>query len=95
MRENPQSSLAAEIIQEFMEFYRLNYSLAVFAPETNLKGKTENRSALAAKAGIVGTADTPLLIQILEALANGGSKDKAPSPSKEPSFTKLEPLKPI
>jgi hypothetical protein len=47
MRENSQSSLAAEIIQEFMEFYRLNYSLAVFAPEANLKGKTENRSALA------------------------------------------------
>lgn len=95
MRENSQSSLAAEIIQEFMEFYRLNYSLAVFAPEANLKGKTENRSTLAAKAGVAGSSDTPLLIQILEALANGGAKDKAPSPSKEPSFTKLEPLKPI
>jgi len=43
MRENPQSSFAAEIIQEFMEFYRLNYSLAIFGPEANLKGKTENR----------------------------------------------------
>lgn len=78
-----------------MEFYRLNYSLAVFAPEANLKGKTEDRSTLAARAGVTGTSETPLLIQILEALANGGSKDKAPSPSKEPSFTKLEPLKPI
>ena len=45
-----------------MEFYRLNYSLAIFAPETNLKGKTENRSQLAAKAGVSGTADKPLLI---------------------------------
>jgi hypothetical protein len=47
MRENPQSTFAAEIIQEFMEFYRLNYSLAIFGPEANLKGKTENRNSLA------------------------------------------------
>lgn len=57
MRENSQSSLGAEIIQEFLEFYRLNYSLAIFGPEANLKGKTENRNALAEKAGIKATAD--------------------------------------
>jgi len=62
LRENPQSTLAAEIIQEFLEFYRLNYSLAIFAPEANLKGKTENRSQLASKAGVAGAADKPLLI---------------------------------
>lgn len=80
-----------------MEFYRLNYSLAIFAPEANLKGKTEDRSKLAAKAGVSGAADKPLLIQILDALASGagGAKDKAPSPYKEPSLTKLEPLKPV
>ncbi len=62
LRENPQSNFAAEIIQEFMEFYRLNYSLAIFAPEANLKGKTENRSMLASKAGVSGAADKPLLL---------------------------------
>ena len=51
-----------------MEFYRLNYSLAIFAPEANLKGKTEDRAQLAAKAGVAGTTDRPLLIQILDAL---------------------------
>lgn len=62
LRENTQSTFAAEIVQEFMEFYRLNYSLAIFAPEANLKGKTEDRSKLAAKAGVSGAADKPLLI---------------------------------
>ena len=52
MRENPQSTFAAEIIQEFMEFYRLNYSIAIFGPEANLKGKTSDRKALGQKAGL-------------------------------------------
>jgi FGFR1 oncogene partner len=38
MRADTQSSLAAEVIREFMEFYRLDYSLAIFGPEANLKG---------------------------------------------------------
>ena len=46
MREDSKSTLAAEVIREFMEFYRLDYSLAVFGPESNLKGKTENRASL-------------------------------------------------
>jgi hypothetical protein len=53
MREETQSTLAAELIREFMEFYRLDYSLAVFGPESNLKGqKTDNRAELATKAGL-------------------------------------------
>ena len=39
LRENPASTFAAEIIQEFMEFYRLKYSAAIFGPEANLNGK--------------------------------------------------------
>jgi hypothetical protein len=35
-----------------MEFYRLKYSLAIFGPETNIKGKTEDRSVLAKKIGV-------------------------------------------
>jgi hypothetical protein len=47
MREDKQSVVATEVIREFMEFYRLDYSLAVFGPEANLPGKTENRADLA------------------------------------------------
>ena len=45
----------AELIQEFLEFYRLDYSLAIFKPETNLSGNVDKQS-LAEKAGI-GMAD--------------------------------------
>lgn len=55
-----------------MEFYRLNYSIAIFGPEANLKGKTASRSELGKKAGINQVAeDKPILLQILDALASG------------------------
>ena len=40
----------AELIREFMEFYRLDYSLAIFKPETNLTGEID-KTQLAEKAG--------------------------------------------
>lgn len=54
-----------------MEFYRLNYSLAIFAPEANIKSKTENRGELAKKVGVAEQREKPLLLTILEALASG------------------------
>jgi len=53
----------AELIREFMEFYRLDYSLAIFKPETNLTGEID-RSQLAEKAGFKnGIADSkPILM---------------------------------
>lgn len=77
MRENPQSTLGAEIIQEFMEFYRLNYSIAIFGPEANLKSKTPDRKELAQKAGVDASEDKPILLQILDALSLGGGAKAA------------------
>ena len=55
-----------------MEFYRLDYSLAIFGPEANLKGKTENRGDLSKRAGLKSSnSDKPLLVQIIEALCSG------------------------
>ena len=41
LRESKQGTLMAELIQDFLEFYRLDYSLAIFKPETNLQGKVD------------------------------------------------------
>ena len=38
LREQKQSTLMAELIREFLEFYRLDYTLAIYKPETNLTG---------------------------------------------------------
>lgn len=62
LRENPASTFAAEIIQEFMEFYRLKYSAAIFGPEANLNGKTQDRKALSQKAGVALVEDKPVLM---------------------------------
>jgi len=52
----------AELIQDFLEFYRLDYSLAIFKPETNLTGKTD-KGSLAERAGISGAdSSMPLLL---------------------------------
>jgi len=55
----------AELIQEFMEFYRLDYSLAVFKPETNLKSAKVDKAKLATEAGIPDNQKEPLLLQLL------------------------------
>jgi len=60
-----------------MEFYRLKYSSAIFGPEANLNGKPQDRNALAKKAGVQVAEDKPVLMQILEALANGGGASAA------------------
>ena len=41
----------AELIREFLKFYRLDYTLAIYEPETNLKGDID-RDGLAERAGL-------------------------------------------
>ena len=91
MRDDQQATLASEVIREFLEFYRLDYSLAIFGPEANLKGKTENRSELASKVGLKSAGDKkPLLVQLIESFCSGATADKAPSPQKiEPLVTTI------
>jgi FGFR1 oncogene partner len=88
LRENSQATLAAEVIAEFMEFYRLNYSLAIFGPEANIKGKTENRGDLAKKVGVTAPTEKPILVAIMEALASGAglapSSSQAAAPAEAP-----------
>ncbi len=89
----------AELIQDFLEFYRLDYSLAIFKPETNLTGKSD-KSSLAERAGISQVdGNQPLLLQMLTAY-NSGAKGTASdfgSASKGAGFVnsdvkKIEPL---
>ena len=71
-----------------MEFYRLNYSLAIFGPEANIgNGQTSDRKALGSKAGISVGEDKPILLQILEALAKkGDSKPAMPASADVPKM---------
>lgn len=63
LRSSEQATLMAELIREFLEFYRLDYTLAIYKPETNIKGDL-NRDQLASKAGFKNGAqdNKPILI---------------------------------
>ena len=78
MRDTKESSLCAEMIQEFMEFYRLKYSLAIFGPEANINKPTEDRSALAKKIGVSAGADKPILMTLLESFTSGTQTRNTP-----------------
>ena len=70
------SLLLAELIREYLDFYRLEYSKQIFVPETNLTTKKESsKDELIEQAGL--KADEiderkPLLLQILELFLKGG-----------------------
>ena len=93
LRESKSGSLMAELIKEFLKFYRLDYTLAIYEPETNLKGEID-REDLAERAGLSNGFDEsqPILLQLLESFNQGekGNKSFASSGMKE--MKKVEPL---
>lgn len=82
--------MCAELIQEFMEFYRLKYSLAIFGPEANIKGKTEDRNSLAKKIGVNAVTEKPILMTLLESFSSGAKSTSVPSLPTESELTALK-----
>ena len=70
---NKNALLLAELIREYLDFYKLDYTKQIFMPETNLGTKPESSSEdLAQKAGIPNPdGKKPLLLQILESFKSG------------------------
>ena len=89
VHEDPDSKLIALLIKEYLEHYKMDYTLSVYLPEVAMQGAQNNvtREELAEKAGIAKppkSADQPpLLVQMLQQLRNGGG-NAAPggSPAK-------------
>lgn len=71
--ETTESALAADLIREYLEFYRLDYTLSIMIPEANLKQEPLERNDLVRRADIDRASDKePLLIQILKERKAGG-----------------------
>ena len=63
MLESPEGELLADLVREFLEFYRMDYSLAVYLPEASLTQEPKKRDDLDAKAGLpAASAREPLLL---------------------------------
>lgn len=66
--QHPDGLLCAEIIREFMNFYKMNLSLQVFEPEMSISsGFPKTRTELEREIGVNNTdASKPLLLELLE-----------------------------
>lgn len=80
--------LCAELIRDFLEFYKLDYTLAIFMPEVNLSQQNAlSKDELSKKVGLSSaSSQKPLMAQLVEGfLANEGpSGSSAPASLKEP-----------
>jgi len=78
--------LVAGLVREFLEFFDLNYSLAVFDPETNIGKdvKLRERSKLCEALGLTELTDTkaPLLSEILRLSKASVLKSESPTPTE-------------
>ena len=67
--------ICAELIREFLEFYRLDYTTQIYLPEVNLAHqKAMNKDELSRRAGLNLDAtqqNKPLLMQVLEGFLAG------------------------
>lgn len=79
-----QSTLCAELVKEFLEYYKLDYSLQIFMPETNLQSKqSENKEDLLGKLGMKShDSAKPLLMTLLESFMNKDHSAQA-APQKQ------------
>ena len=70
VHESEESRLIAHMVKEYLDFYRMEYTLSVYTPEAALQNEqAQSREELAKKAGIKGNSgQEPLLVQMLKQL---------------------------
>lgn len=86
--ETTESALAADLIREYLEFYRLDYTLSIMIPEANLKQDPLDREQLVRKAEVDQVTDKePLLVQILKERKLGGARAPAGMAKNDPPRT--------
>lgn len=67
--ETESGAICAELFRDFLECFRMDYTLQIFIPECNLPPESKMRDAIAEKYGLKpeeGSARKPLLLQILQ-----------------------------
>ena len=92
--ENPQARkvlstasgvICAELVKEFLEFYKLDYSLSIYMPEVNLNTQpATSKEDLAEKVGLGSAPDVqkPVMMQLVESFLS--QEKPLPSASNPP-----------
>jgi hypothetical protein len=89
--------ICAELVREFLEFYRLDYTLQIYLPEVNLnKGSSMSKEDLARRAGLTaGSTDSkPIMVQLLENFLSGDRSAPAAPAHPENIMQKKEDSQP-
>ena len=78
--ETEEARLVAHMIKEYLDFYRMEYTLSVYVPEAALSNQESlSREELQRKAGLQSQTQTPLLVQMLKQLKSGGNSQPGKS----------------
>ena len=90
VHEDEDTKLVALLVKDFLEHYKMDYTLSVYLPEIALSSSQDqiSREDLAEKAGVSRNSDGPLLLQMLKQAKN----PVAPAPQKKKEETKQAPV---
>ena len=51
--ETTENQVAAELVRDYLEHFKLDYTLSIFLPESGLKDQPLDRNEVARKAGLL------------------------------------------
>jgi len=80
--DHKEGKLALELINDFLEYFKMDYTTSVFAHESNLKDPSK-RDDLQKKLGVRSEGNKPVLFHIINALLSGGGLGAGVSSDKE------------
>ena len=94
VHEDPDTKLVALLVKDFLEHYKMDYTLSVYLPEISLSnaGEHPTKDEVAQKAGLAKNGDGPLLLQLLKQKQGSGGPAPTTTESK-PEETKQAPAK--
>ncbi len=84
--------MCIDIIREFLEFYRMDYTLSTFLPECSLSQEPKSRQEIEKNVGMEPSSTSmPLLMHLINNMKNGGAA-KAPANNNliDPVESKVE-----
>lgn len=76
--ETVEGEMCIDIIREFLEFYRMDYTLSTFLPECSLSQEPKTRQEIEQKVGLSScNTSMPLLMHLINSVRNGAQKPAA------------------
>ncbi len=88
--------ICAELVKDFLEFYKLDYTLSIYMPEVNLTQQNSmSKDELSTKVGLKDGASVqkPLMMQLLEGFISNEGPSTKPMMEKQEKKEEQKPVK--